>query len=271
MHELVICVTGWDAVRLLAGDGVVQKKMLILVILTAVVLLLAFGCSSWIERKLLYFPSHRPDHNGLAPWTNKGEIIGYSRIVGSPQNVWLMIHGNGGQASDRACALPCFSSDDSVFILEYPGYGMRQGVPSEKTFNQAAKEACLLLRDTYPKIPVCVVAESIGNGPACLLANLTPPPDKFVLIVPYEKLSLVAKDHFPAFLVRLLLRDDWDNVEALSHYKGPVDIFGVDADTVIPVVHAKALAATIPAAKFTLIPGGHNEWSESGRVSIRNP
>jgi pimeloyl-ACP methyl ester carboxylesterase len=245
-----------------------RKTFTLGLVLIAAVLLLTLGCSSCIQRKLLYFPSHRPDSNGLAPWTNNGETIGYSRIVESPVNVWLMIHGNGGQASDRVYALPCFSSDDSVFVLEYPGYGMRKGVPSRKAFNQAAKEAYLLLRQTYPKTPVCVAAESIGNGPACTLAALTPPPDKFVLIVPFEKLSLVAREHFPAFLVSLLLRDDWDNVAALSHYKGPVDIFGAEEDTVIPVVHAKALAASLPAAKFTLIPGGHNEWSESDRVSI---
>jgi uncharacterized protein len=240
-------------------------------LLIAVVLLLTLGCSSCIQRKLLYFPSHRPDDNGLAPWTRNGEIIGYARTVESPMNVWLMIHGNAGQASDRAYALPSFSPDDSVFILEYPGYGMRKGVPSEKTINQAAQEAYLLLRDTYPKIPVCVVSESIGSGPACTLAAIARPPDKFVLIVPFDKLSLVAKDHFPSIVVSLLLRDNWDNVEALSHYKGPVDIFGAEADTVIPVAHAKALAAGVPTAKFTLIQGGHNGWSESGQVSIRNP
>jgi pimeloyl-ACP methyl ester carboxylesterase len=262
--------------NLLTGTSIrqnmVRKKFLnVGLLIIAGVLLLTVGCSSCIQRKLLYFPSHEAGNNGLVPWTNNGEIIGYARIVESPSNVWLMIHGNGGQAFDRVYALPCFSPDDSVFVLEYPGYGMRQGVPSKKAFNQAAKEAYLLLRNTYPKIPVCVVAESIGNGPACTLAALIPPPDKFVLIVPFEKLSLVARDHFPAFLVSLLLRDDWDNVESLSHYKGPIDIFGAESDTVIPVFHAKALAAAIPSAKFTLIPGGHNEWSESGRVSIRNP
>jgi pimeloyl-ACP methyl ester carboxylesterase len=250
----------------------VRKKFLnVGLLVIAGALLLTIGCSSCIQRKLLYFPSHEAGNNGLAPWTNNGETIGYSRIVESPKNVWLMIHGNGGQAFDRAYAFPCFSPDDSVFILEYPGYGMRKGVPSKKAFNQAAKDAYLLLRDTYPKIPVCVVAESIGNGPACTLAALTPPPDKFVLIVPFEKLSLVARDHFPAFLVSLLLRDDWDNVEALSHYKGPIDMFAAEADNVIPAVHAKAMADAIPSAKFTLIPGGHNEWSENGRVNIRNP
>jgi hypothetical protein len=250
----------------------VRKKTLTLgLLLIAVVLFLTLGCSSCIQRKMLYFPSHLDGNNGLTPWTNNGEIIGYSRIAAAAKNVWLMMHGNAGQAADRAYAIPCFSPDDSVFILEYPGYGMRQGVPSEKAFNRAAKEAYLLLRETYPKTPVCVVGESIGNGPACTLATLLPPPDKFVLIVPFEKLSRVAKDHFPSFLVSLFLRDNWDNQQALSHYKGPIDIFGAEADRVIPVVHAQALADGVPSAKFTMIPGGHNEWSENERVSIRNP
>ncbi|HTB80662.1 MAG TPA: alpha/beta hydrolase [Opitutaceae bacterium] len=233
------------------------------------ILFLTVGCSS-IERKLLFFPTHWPTDNGLTPWMKNGELIGYSRMVESPRTVWLMLHGNGGQASDRTYAIPCFSPDDSVFILEYPGYGAREGIPSKEAFNQAAKEAYLFLRDTYPGIPVCVVGESIGSGPASSLTSLNPPPDKLVLIVPFDKLSLVAKDHFPSFLVGLLLKDNWNNVDALSNYKGPVEIFGAEADTVIPVEHAQALAAAIPSSKFVLIEGGHNEWSHQDRVQIRN-
>ena len=181
-----------------------------------------------------------------------------------------MLHGNGGQAVDRRYAIPSFSSEDSVYILEYPGYGNREGIPSTKAFNQAAKEAYLLLRDTYPKLPVCVVGESIGSGPAASLAGLDHPPEKLVLVVPFDKLALVAKDHFPSILVDLILSDNWDNSEALSPYKGPVDIFGAAADSIIVVGHAKALAAGVPASTFVLIEGGHNEWSQHGRVRIRN-
>jgi hypothetical protein len=92
-----------------------------------------------------------------------------------------------------------------------------------------------------------------------------------VFVVPLEKLSLVAKDHFPSILVSLLLTDDWDNVEALSSYKGPVEIFGAVDDDIIPVKHAKALAAGVPSSKFALIEGGHNDWSYPGRVKITNP
>jgi pimeloyl-ACP methyl ester carboxylesterase len=245
-----------------------RKLIIASIAAAAVIFFLMAGCSS-IERKMLFFPSHRPADSGLAQWTKNGETIGYARKVDSPRTVWLMLHGNAGQASDRIYAIPCFSNEDSVFILEYPGYGNRDGVPSQESFNQAAKEAYLFLKDTYPKIPIGVVGESIGSGPASSLARLDRPPDKLVLIVPFDRLSLVAEDHYPAFLVRLLLKDDWDNVAALSTYKGPVEIYGAETDRVIPVAHAQALAAAVPSSKFVLIEGGHNDWSNQDRVRIR--
>lgn len=239
-------------------------------LVSSITLLGMTGCS-FIERMLLFYPTHHPHRNSLTPWVDDGKVIGYSRQVAAPGTVWLMLHGNGGQASDRIYALPCFSVRDSVFILEYPGYGDRKGIPSKASFNQAAKEAYLLLSNRFPQIPVCVAAESIGSGPALSLAGFDKPPEKFVLIVPFDRLSSVAEEHFPAFLVRLILRSDWDNVAALSGYNGPVDIFGAENDTVIPVSHAKRLAASHPGSKMVVIPGGHNDWPYGDKVQIRNP
>lgn len=237
----------------------------------AVILFLTFGCSS-IERKLLFFPSHTPpDNDRLKAWVVDNQVVGYCREVPSPKNVWLMFHGNGGQASDRDYALPCFSNEDSVFIAEYPGYGARKGTPSKDAFNRIAKDSYLYLRGAYPKVPVCVVGESIGNGPAASLASLDQPPNKFVLVVPFDMLSRVAKEYYPSWLVGMMLRDDWDNVKALSNYKGPIEIFGAKKDSVIPVSHARALATELPGSKLVIIDGGHNDWAEPGRVVIRNP
>ncbi len=150
-------------------------KMMAPVIVLAVLMLLVIAGRPSIERRFLFFPTHRAEDNGLAPWARDGEVIGYSRMAAAPRNVWLMLHGNGGQASDRACAMPCFSPEDSVFIVEYPGYGRRQGVPSKEALDRAATEAYLLLRETYPEVPVCVAGESLGSGPACALADLSRP------------------------------------------------------------------------------------------------
>jgi pimeloyl-ACP methyl ester carboxylesterase len=228
------------------------------------------GCSN-IEKSLLFFPSHRAENPGLTPWIMNGTLIGYSRLVDSPKNVWLMLHGNAGQAADRVYAIRRFSAEDSIFILEYPGYGSRSGTPSSDSFNAAAREAYLFLRASYPRTSVCVLGESIGSGPASTLARLTPRPNKLVLVVPFDRLSAVASDHFPTIIVRLILKDDWDNIVSLRGFSGPIEIYGAEDDTVIPVGHARALSAAVPSSKFTLIPGGHNDWSNQDAVRIRNP
>jgi hypothetical protein len=240
------------------------------ILITIVTITGVIGCTP-IERKLLFYPSHHSQSNGLSPWTKEGQVIGFSRKTVSPNNIWLMLHGNGGQASDRIYALPCFSENNSVYIVEYPGYGNREGVPSRKSFDKAAQEAYIFLRETYPNIPVCVVAESIGSGPALSLTSLDKKPDKFVLIVPFDELSSVAKNHFPSFLVWLILRDKWNNIDALSEYNGPVDIYGAEADTVIPIKHARALAASYPGSRLVITGGGHNDWSHDRKVRISYP
>lgn len=247
-----------------------NRLMTRLLFYTALVVLLVVSRSA-LGRKLMYFPTHRPADGVLTQWSSGGAVIGYARKVESPKNVWLMLHGNAGQAVDREYALPCFSPGDSVYILEYPGYGTRAGSPSMASFNRAASEAYLQLRETYPKTPVCVVGESIGSGPASTLARSDRPPDKLVLVTPFDRLSRVGAAHYPRLLVWLMLADDWDNGAALKNYQGAVEIFGAKDDEIIPVARALALAGAVPSAKFVLIEGGHNEWSHQGRVKIRNP
>jgi len=229
-----------------------------------------FGCSS-IQRKLLYFPSHIDISNELHLWMHQEKIIGYSREAPRPKNIWLMLHGNGGQAAHRASALSHFSREDSVFILEYPGYGFRSGTPSMQSINLAAQQAYDLLCEKFPGSPICIVGESLGSGPASFLAGSPRPSDKLVLIVPYDELAKVAAEHYPFLPVRLLLRDNWNNVTALANYRGPLEVYAATFDNVIPIAHAKALAATKAQALFHELNGGHNDWTQDASVQIRNP
>ena len=89
-----------------------------------------------------------------------------------------------------------------------------------------------------------------------------------MLVVPFDSLVNVASERFYFLPVRLMLRDTWNNVEALRHYAGPVEIFGATGDSIIPVEHAKALARQIASAHFTAISGGHNDWSVNNEVKI---
>ncbi len=220
------------------------------------------------QRSMLYFPSHHAPVGQLAPWQDGNRTIGYCREVTNAQAIWLMTHGNAGQASDRDYVLGRMSDRDSLYVLEYPGYGAREGAPSQNSMNRAASEAYRLLRAKHPGTPVCVLGESIGTGPACSLAREKVPPDKIVLAVPFDALASVAAGKFYFLPVRLMLFDRWNNVEALKDFAGPVEIFGAKGDVIIPVEHARELARRVPAAHFTEISGGHNDWSGNSQVKI---
>lgn len=233
----------------------------------AVIYLLIVVLVYFRQRSLLYFPSHRSSPGTLTAWKTGEEIIGYAREVPHPKTVWLMTHGNAGQAVQRDYVLPRMSSTDALYVLEYPGYGLRSGSPSLEAINAAASGAYQLLRTRYPNTRIGVIGESIGSGPACALAAETVPPDKIILVVPFDTLLNVAADHMPLLPVRLMLKDRWDNVAALHGYRGPIEIYGAEDDTVIPIKHARALASATQA-RFTAIPGGHNDWSSRAAVKI---
>ena len=232
--------------------------------------LLLTGCQA-MQNRALFHPTHHDDDHGLARWTEAGDVIGFSREVPAPENVWLMLHGNSGQAADRAYALRVFSPRDTVFIMEYPGYGQRSGKPSRRSFDRAALAAYQLLQGRFPGKRICVAAESIGSGPAATLASTSPPPGKLVFIVPFADLKDVGRDYSPHAPMGLLLAGSWNNVEELANYLGPVDVFGAEDAEVIDVRHARALAASRPQAIFHLLPGGHNQWADQPGMSVRGP
>jgi uncharacterized protein len=243
---------------------------LALMMLVSGYLAMLAGCAVF-QRRYLYYPTHHSDPPGLARWRDGDRLLGYSREVVAPKNIWLMMHGNAGQASDRSYALAAFSASDSVYVLEYPGYGDRPGSPSMQSIDRAATEAYEILRRRLPNTPLGVVGESIGSGPASMLALNPRPPAKIVLITPFDVLSRLAADHLPLLPVRFLLRDNWNNIEALRDYQGPLEIFAARDDEVINIAHARALAASKPSAVFHQIDGEHNQWSLLEQVSIRNP
>lgn len=245
-------------------------KRLLLLFLIAYGLFL-IGCAG-LQRHMMFHPSHDnivPEE--LVPWEKDHEVIGYAREVENPSSIWLMFHGNAGEAAHRIYALPSFPADASVYFLEYPGYGSRKGKPSKKNINAAAQEGFFDLRARYPDLPLCVAGESIGTGPASYLGSLENPPDKIVLVVPFDKLTDVAQHHMRFLPVRLFLFDRWDNARALAAYKGPVDIFATPLDRVIPVKQARSLAGKVPQAQLYFMDGGHNDWSKKDRVQFRYP
>jgi uncharacterized protein len=196
------------------------------------------------QRSLIYVPTRvtmeqaqqRAASEGFVPWRNKsGQLIGWELSAGAkPVGSVLIVHGNAGWALNRAYMAKSIhaAAPLDVYILEYPGYGAREGSPGEASFLSAGDEA---FGSLPPNVPAYVVSESLGTGVAAHLAQKNPSGVAgLALFVPYDRLALVAKNHVPFLPAYFLLVDRYDPVNWLKEYHGPVMVIVAGSDEIIP-------------------------------------
>jgi hypothetical protein len=221
------------------------------------------------QRRLIYYPTKIPadviesvaGEHGFVPWKSPaGKIIGWKiPAAGKAPGSVLIVHGNAGCALSRDyLARPIHDAADAeVFVLEYPGYGAREGSPNRASWNAAAEEAFQLLPAGGPRY---VVSESIGAGVACELARNHPSGIAgLALFVPYRNLASVAQRQFPFLPAYFLLLDRFNPAEDLKSYHGPVQFVVAGADEILGADTGKRLAEDYAGPKnLQVIPGAHH-------------
>ncbi len=240
-------------------------------IIYIIVCLVVAGCQS----KMLYFPTtmteksaiSRAAVNLLEPWRDAGgKLIGWTRPAPQAHARLLVFHGNAGCALDRLHYADGFETlgngEWEVFLFEYPGYGPRAGSPGKKVFIEAGRAAVNELLKASSR-PLYLLGESVGSGPAAALAGEMP--DKIagaVMMIPFARLAEVAKAKLPWLPVSLLMRDKFDNIAALSHFKKPVAFVIAENDEVIGAAQGRKLHdAYAGPKKLIILPGAsHNNF-----------
>jgi len=226
------------------------------------------------QRRLTFVPARLPTavadstarQNGFLPWRNAAnEFIGWQMPAsGSSTGVVLIVHGNAGFAGDRDyLARPIRDAAPvDVFVLEYPGYGAREGSPSKASFIKAAEEAFALLPTGKPRY---IVSESLGAGVATHLAKVHAPEIAgMALFVPYHSLAWVAQRTMPLLPAGLLLRDRFTPADDLKSYQGPIKVVVAENDEVIPAVAGRRLFESYDGPKDLKVfaQALHNEVAE---------
>jgi uncharacterized protein len=231
------------------------------------------------QRYLIYVPTRLTQDfaddvaakAGFVAWRNgAGRLIGWKLSADSaPAGSILIVHGNGGWALDRAyMAKPIHAAAPlDVYILEYPGYGAREGSPGETSLLSAADGAF----ENLPKnLPAYVVSESLGTGVAAHLAQKYPAGVAgLALFVPYDKLASVAENHVPFLPAYFLLWDRFDPAEWLKDYHGPVKVIVAGSDEIIPPklgerlydgYNGPKILQVIPGARHSSTTAQSPEW-----------
>jgi hypothetical protein len=249
------------------ADWKQSSRRILITVAIAYALLCVCGCA-W-QRKLLYFPTKIPAsavvqagaEHGFVPWKNSaGQIIGWKiPASGMATGSVLIVHGNAGCAIGRDyLAQPIHDAAAvDVFVLEYPGYGAREGSPGKSSFIAAAEAAFQLLPANKPRY---LVSESIGTGVACELAKHHPKEIAgLALFVPYHRLASVAQRQMWFLPAYFLLLDRFDPEECLKGYGGPVKFAIAEQDEIIGAASGLRLANGYTGVKsLQVFPGAHH-------------
>jgi pimeloyl-ACP methyl ester carboxylesterase len=222
---------------------------------------------------MIYYPtrpsveeeSRTASRNRLVPWEINGEKVGWIR-QGRPGPPVVVFHGNAGNAADRGyladlIETAAFPKKPAVYLFQYPGYGSRDGKPSEKAIMKAAQEAINALVQQNGE-PVIVIGESLGTGVASGIAALLPEKVAgLLLLAPFNSLPAAAAHHYPWLPVGWLLRDRFDSVSALKNYHGPVVFVVAEQDEILPPKLGLNLYSSYQGPKLLVkAPGaGHND------------
>ena len=174
----------------------------------------------------------------------------------------LFFHGNAGNISHRLDYLQMFHRlRYSTLIVDYRGYGMSTGSPSEKGTYLDAEAAWDYARHARLAQPqdIVIAGESLGGAVATWLAAKVNP-RAVVLLSTFTSVPDLGAQVYWFLPVRLLSRIRYDNLENLQRISAPVFIAHSRDDEIVPYAHGRKLfeAARQPKT-FLEMSGGHND------------
>lgn len=227
-----------------------------------------------IQDRLLYYPVRvalektfaAAAKYGLTPWPEaNADYHGFVRLpeTSPTKGTVVVFHGNAGTAADRG-----FYADAlcplgyRVLLIEYPGYGSREGRIGEKSLVSAAVQSIELAGKQYGQ-PLFVMGESLGSAVgAAAAAKSEAKVAGVAAITPWHNLPDLAQATYWYLPARLLARDQYLNAKSLNELGQRVAVCIAEEDTIVPPVHGERLFNDLNVVKRKWIfPGvGHNSW-----------
>jgi uncharacterized protein len=192
----------------------------------------------------------------------------------------LYFGGNAEEVSWMLEAARAEAPGTSWLLLDYRGYGLSEGSPSQKALIADA----LALYDRAATLPgtegrrIFAFGRSLGSGVAVALAAQRPLKG-IVLSTPYDSLLSVAKRYYWFLPVRWLLKHPFDSIALAPHLDAPLLCLIAGRDEVVPPEHAERLyeAWRGPKHRVFLAGASHNTTDEapefwaSIRAFLANP
>ena len=237
------------------------------------------GALVWLkahQREFIYFPGRAhvaPKQMGLNEFqavdikTPDGvHLVGWWKPPSRPgEGVVLYLHGNGSDLTDRTLRFRDLGLQGfGVLGIDWRGYGGSTGKPTEKGLHTDALAAYDWVHAQAPGAKIAVFGESLGTGPAIVLATKRTVAG-VVLDSAYASLLRLANQNLPLIPNSLLMEDTFRSEDYVARIHAPLLMAHCTADEVIPIEEGRRLyaAARQPKELVVLQGCGHVEtWRD---------
>lgn len=214
------------------------------------------------QRKLIYFPTANIPHNyEQLQLTHENVTLEIIVLNQGKKEAILYFGGNAEavvySAEDFLSVFPL----QTVYLLNYRGYGGSSGQPSEAGI---FADALFLFDKVLDKQAIIsVIGRSLGSGVATYLASKRPV-EKMALISPFDSITSVAQNIYMIFPVFLMLLDKYDSISRVKEIEAKTIILVAEHDEVIPRKHSQRLIDEFPPEQISvkiIADSGHNDIS----------
>ncbi len=253
-------------------------------VLVGILLLKALAVA--VEPRLVFFPAGGEDRNPAALGirydvvhleTTDGEtLVAWQLEPDAPIADVVYFHGNGGNLSVWLPVLATLHAAGlRVLALDYRGYGLSSGRPSETGLYRDAEAAvrhAVRERRSAPARPLVFWGRSLG-GPVAASAVRTAAPDGLVLESTFAEKAAVVRSNPILRLLNVFAAYRFDTLAPLRDYHNPVLVLHGDRDTIIPVALGRELHARLRPPKRMVEVGGadHNDLIDLSRRDYWRP
>ena len=199
----------------------------------------------FFQRNLLYHPTENNYYGDkLTVYVDKVkiktknniELLGwYHKKDSNRYKTILFLHGNAGSLENRIHKINHFENMNVNFlIISWRGFSGNKGNPSEVGLYDDAKSAINWLENEgVMKENIVIYGESLGTGIATEIAQHS----NFAGVIlesPFTSMIDAAKNKYPIFPIKFLLKDKYESEKKIKNIKSPILIMHGEVDKIVP-------------------------------------
>lgn len=228
---------------------------------------LAFGFFLYFfQEHFLYHPTPESSNHELniERFAVEEDVV-IKTVVVNPghDNAVLYFGGNAEAVEYNAEAFKTSLAEQTIYLINYRGYGGSTGIPSEAALYRDAIYLYDRLRSRHRNI--AVIGRSLGSGVATYLAAERDV-KRLVLITPFDSIENIAQQRYPVYPITLMLNDKYDSLSRADKIKAKVLILVAENDRIIEYWSSERLLNAFKHGQVAVDlveDAGHNDISQA--------